>query len=63
MTQEVRPRRLLAQLVRRADYLAKLDALGKANSYDKAEQTALRWAIPQLQALHPEPEPKGRKKP
>lgn len=65
MTKEVRPRRMIAALVRRADYLSELGKNQKARSYHKAEQAALLWAIPQLQQLHPEEEetPKGRKTP
>lgn len=65
MTKEVRPRRMIAALVRRADYLSSLGRSEKASSYHKAEQAALLWAIPQLQKMHPEEEetPKGRKTP
>lgn len=63
MEEEVRTRRMLAALARRADYLSRLNQEQKANSYDKAEHAALRWAIPQLQHLHPESTPKGRKTP
>jgi len=64
MTKEVRPRRMIAALVRRADYLSKLGKEDAASSYQKAEQAALLWAIPQLQKLHPEDNPpQGRKTP
>lgn len=63
MDEEVRPDRMLAALARRADYLDRLRAEKRANTYHLAERAALRWAIAELTPLHPMPTPKGRKKP
>lgn len=61
MPREVRPARAIAALQRRADYLGELIAAGEANTFDRAEYQALRWALPQLEELNPQPQ--GRKKP
>lgn len=43
----------LALLRRRRNYLERLADEGRANDYDKAEASALRWALAELEGLNP----------